>query len=110
MKTKDLFKAIESHNFIASRTNGKRAFIICNTLTLAHGYVIELSAENARTGDNRFSNWNDFAASIADDYSEDVCALVAKGTLKETSDKEYFSLEDKNYCDGMALRFYIYNN
>lgn len=110
MKTKDLLKAIEAANFVAERVNGKRAFITCETLTLCRGCVVELSIENARTEESRFYNWNDFAATIAADYTEDVQKLVAKGTIKETATKGIFILENAEYCDGMALRFFIYNN
>ena len=110
MKTKDLLKAIEAANFVAERTNSKRAFVTCETLTLCRGCVIELGVENARTENSRFYNWNDLAATITADYSEDVQKLIAKGTLKETTTKGIFILENSEYCDGMALRFFIYNN
>lgn len=110
MKTKDLLKAIEAANFVAERTNGKRAFIECETLSFCRGYTLELSVENVRTKERRFYNWDDLAASIAADYSKDVQTLIAKGTLKETSTKGIFILANAEYLDGMALRFFIYNN
>ena len=110
MKTKYLLKAIEAANFVAERTNGKRAFIECETLTFCGAYTMELSVRNVRTDDLRFYNWNDFVATIAADYVEDVQTLIAKETLKETSTKGIFILANAEYLDGMALRFFIYNN
>ena len=46
---------------------------------------------------------------FAYDFRKEVAALVAKGSLVETS-KGVFILKDDEYCDGFAIKFFIYNN
>lgn len=109
MKTKDLFKAIEAHNSIAERLETKRAFIGCMSIEDCNGFLVHLGVDNINRDDGRFYNWNEFAATIAYDFRKDVATLVAKGSLVETS-KGVFILKDDEYCDGFAIKFFIYNN
>lgn len=109
MKIKDLFKTIEAANFVASQIGGKRVYIECETLSKCRGYDVALPVDNVRDNSRRFYNFNDFAASIASDYTEDVCALVGKQQLANHCDG-VFTCGNQDICDDCALRFVIYHD
>lgn len=107
MKTKQLFKSLEAANFISKQT-GVRFYIAVDFIdTDTH---VSFSVENINdhmSTSRRFHNWNEFAASIAAEYTEDVCALVGKQQLATHGDG-IFTLANPEICDGVAFRFFIY--
>lgn len=107
MKTKQLFKSLEAANFISKQT-GLRFYIAVDFIdTDTH---VSFSVENINdhmSTSRRFHNWNEFAASIAAEYTEDVCALVGTQQLAAHGDG-IFTLANPEICRGVVLRFFIY--
>lgn len=103
MKTKELFKALEAANFVASTIDRKRCHIEADALTrdyMGHsGYTLQTGIRNARDYTFRFRTWNEFAASVACDFHEDVCTLIAKGALRRTDTLNSFVLSDEEISD-----------
>lgn len=106
MKTKELFKKIEAANFIANNTPaGLRVCITCDFIDIKNG-CIALPVSNAN-GKSNFNTWNEFAACIADEYTNDVCELIAKCALRYNREGRYFEIRNGNEY---ALEFRVWNN
>ena len=106
MKTKDLFKSLEAANQISKQT-GMRFYIAVDFIDTKNGVTLCVkNINNTLSNSYRFHYWNEFAASIASEYTEDVCALVGKHRLARY-DNGMFTLSNDEVCHGFALRFLI---
>ena len=107
MKTKALMKSLEAANMIAKQT-GINFYIAVDFIdTETHASFSVENINDHMSTSRRFHNWKDFAASIAADYTEDVCALVETQELATHGDG-IFTLANPEICRGVALRFFIY--
>lgn len=100
-------KSLEAANFISKQT-GMRFYIAVDFIdTETNAYFSVENINDHSRNSRRFHNWNELAASIAADYTEDVCALVGKQQLATHGDG-IFTLANPEICKGVALRFFIY--
>lgn len=99
MTTKNLFKAIEGSNFIASKIGGRKVYIDCDAIDTETGVSFEVG---------KFDNFASLVHMLQDDYTPDVLELVLNGILADHSDG-IFTLGNPELCNGLALRFFIYN-
>ena len=99
MTTKNLFKAIEGSNFIASKIGGRKVYISCDAIDTETHVSFEVG---------KFDNFASLVHMLQEDYTADVLELVLNGRVADHNDG-IFTLGDPDLCDGLALRFFIYN-
>ena len=103
MTIKQLFDKIETANFIASQAGTGKFFISCEEIApITDGQEV-LNQVNQTY---RFYKWDDFACSIAYDYSEDVCKLLRINLNPQRNKGEFVLIDDKIVKD-FGLRFFI---
>lgn len=108
MTAKQLMKSLEAANMNSKQT-GMSFYVAVDFIDTESHVSFSVENINDNSGNSgRFHNWDDFAASLAAEYTEDVSTLVGTQQLAKHGEGIY-TLANPEICRGVALRFFIYH-